>query len=93
MHRASRYVSVHSSLLVEAEVLLSRHNAQSVGVTHSSSPALHTDDWGALLKHTKLDGIHDTPGQTTVNVLLPWCGVKVGLLLREVEWIDAAVQV
>lgn len=81
MHRASGYASVRSSLLVEAEVFLGWHNAQSVGMAHSSPPALHANDRGALLEHTKLDGVHDAPSQTAINILLPWCRVEVGLLL------------
>jgi hypothetical protein len=61
-------------------------------VTHASSPALYTDDRGSLLQHAKLDGVHDTPLQTTVNILLPRLRIEVGLLLGEVEGVYAAVQ-
>ena len=62
-------------------------------MAHSSSPALHTDDRITLAKNTELDGVHDAPLQTAVNVLLPWLSLEVWLLLGEVEWVDAAVQV
>jgi hypothetical protein len=62
-------------------------------VAHASSPALHADDWRTLLENTELDGVHDSPLQATINVLLPWLGLEVGLVFREVEWIYAAVQV
>lgn len=61
-------------------------------MAHSSSPALDTDDGIALAKNAELDGVHDTPFQTAVDILLPWRGVEVGLLLREVERVDATVQ-
>ena len=62
-------------------------------MAHSSSPALHADDWIALAENTELDGVHDSPLQTAVNILLPWLGLEVWLLLGEVEWVYAAVQV
>ena len=61
-------------------------------MTHSSSPALHTDHGIALVENTELDGVHDAPLQTTVNVLLPWLGVEVWLLLGEIEGVYAAIQ-
>ena len=62
-------------------------------MAHSSSPALDTDHRIALVKDTELDGVHDTPLQTTVNVFLPWSGVEVRLLLGEIEWVYATIQV
>ena len=62
-------------------------------MAHASPPALHTDDRIALAEHTELDGVHDTPLQAAVNVLLPWLCLEVGLLFGEIEWVDAAVQV
>jgi hypothetical protein len=85
--------TLSSCVLVEAKVLLSGDNAERVGVAHSSSPALHTDDGVTLAKNTELDGVHDTPLQTAVNILLPWFGLEVWLLFGEVEWVNAAVQV
>ena len=82
-----------SSILVKAQVLLSRHDAKGVGVTHTTSPSLYTNYSVTLGQDTKLDGTHDTPLETTVDILLPWAGLEVGLLLREVEWPDATVKV
>ena len=62
-------------------------------MSHASPPALHTDDRVALAEHTELDGVHDTPLQTAVNVLLPWLRLEVGLLFGEIERVYAAVQV
>jgi hypothetical protein len=62
-------------------------------VTHSSSPALHANDRRTLLENTKLDGVHDAPRQTAVNILLPWRGLEIGLLLGEVEGVYTAVKV
>lgn len=62
-------------------------------MAHSSSPALDTDHRVALVKDTKLDGIHDSPLQTAVNVFLPWSGVEVWLLFGEIEGVYAAIQV
>ena len=61
-------------------------------MAHSSSPALYTNNGVTLAENTKLDGIHDAPLQAAVNILLPWLRVEVWLLLREVEWVDAAVE-
>jgi hypothetical protein len=79
--------------LVETKVLLCWDDAECVGVSHSSSPALYANDWISLAENTKLDGVHDSPLQTAVNILLPWLRLEVGLLLGEVEWVDTAVQV
>jgi hypothetical protein len=86
-------LTLQSRILIQAEVLSGWHNSEGVGVTHSPSPALHTDDGVTLAKNTELDGIHDTPFQTTVNILLPGGILEVWLLFREVEGVYAAVQV
>jgi hypothetical protein len=57
------------------------------------TPALDTDDGVALVEHTELDGIHNTPLETAVNILLPWLLLEIGLLLGEVEGVYTAVQV
>jgi hypothetical protein len=62
-------------------------------MAHSSSPALHANDWITLAENTELDCVHDSPLQTAVNILLPWLCLEVGLRLGEVEWVNAAVQV
>jgi hypothetical protein len=79
--------------LIESKVLGSRHNAQSVGVAHTSTPALDTDDSVTLAEHTKLDSVHDTPLETAVDILLPWFALEVGLVLGEIEGVDTTVQV
>lgn len=81
------------SIQVQTKILLSGDNTEGVGMAHSSSPALHTDDWGTLFEDAELDCIHDAPLQTAVNILLPWRSVKVGLCFGEVEWVDTAVKV
>ena len=62
-------------------------------MAHSAPPALHADDGVALAEHTELDGVHDAPLETAVDVLLPWGLLEVGLLLGEVEGVYTAVQV
>lgn len=62
-------------------------------MSHAAPPALDTDHGVALAEHTKLDGIHNAPLQTAVNVLLPWLRLEVWLLLGEVEWVNAAIKV
>lgn len=79
--------------MVKTQVFLGRNDAECVGVPHASPPALYTDDWIALAKHTKLDRVHDTPLEAAVNILLPWLGLEVWLLFGEIEWVNAAVQV
>jgi hypothetical protein len=85
--------TLSSCVLVKTKILLGGDDAEGVGVAHSASPALHTDDGVTLAENTKLDGVHDTPLQTAVNVLLPWLGLEVWLLFGEVEGVNAAVQV
>lgn len=62
-------------------------------MTHSTSPALHTNDRVALVENTQLDGIANAPLETLVNILLPWRGLEVGLLLIVVEGVDTTIQV
>jgi len=92
MH-AHAIVMLPSCLQVQAKILLRRHNAERVGVAHSASPALHADDGIALAENTELDCVHDAPLETAVDILLPWLRLEVWLCLREIEWVDAAVQV
>lgn len=79
--------------LVQSKIFLGGHNSESVGVTHASSPALNTDDGIALVENTELDGIHDTPLETTIDVFLPRGRLEVGLGLWEVEGVHASVEV
>lgn len=62
-------------------------------MAHTSSPALYANDWIALVENTELNGVHNSPLQTAVNILLPWFSLEVWLRLGEVKWIYAAVQV
>jgi hypothetical protein len=84
---------IHLSLLIKAQILLSGHNSKSVRMSHSTSPALHADNWIALVQYAEFDRIHDTPGQAAIHIYLPGDLVKVWLCFCKVEWIDAAVQV
>ena len=61
-------------------------------MAHAASPALHAYDGVALVQHAELDGVHNTPCKTAVNVLLPRSFAEVGFRLREVEGIDTAVE-
>lgn len=80
-------------LVGETEVLLSRNHTNSVGVAHTTAPALDTDDGVALVDHTELETVVDTPLEATVDILLPDLDVEVGLLLGEVEGPHTTVQV
>jgi len=62
-------------------------------VAHATPPALHTDDCLVLREDTKLDRVLDTPLETTVDILLPWNVLEVGLVFGEVEGVDTTVQV
>lgn len=61
-------------------------------MAHTTSPALHADDGVATVENLELHGVGDAPGETTVDILLPWNLVEVGLLLGEVEGIHAAIE-
>lgn len=78
---------------VKAKVVLGRHDAEGVGVTHTTSPSLHADDGVTLGQDAELDGIANTPLETLVDILLPWGGPEVGLLLVVVEWPHTTVKV
>ena len=61
-------------------------------MTHTTPPALHTDHNLSLLQHAELDGLRNTPLQTTVHILLPDGHVEIGLALREEEGVDTSVE-
>lgn len=61
-------------------------------MTLPSTPALDADNWIAVVKDAELDGIHNSPLETEIYVLLPWDLIKVWFILRIDEWIDTAVQ-
>ena len=77
----------------QAEVLLSGHHTNGVGVAHTATPALNTDDGVALVDDAELETVVDGPLKAAVDVLLPDLDVEVGLLLGEVEGPHATVQV
>lgn len=62
-------------------------------MAETTPPALNADDSVALLEHTKLESVADTPLEALVNILLPRDLLEVGLLLVVVEGVDATVQV
>lgn len=80
-------------ILLQSKILGGWHNTKSVGVTHATSPSLHTYDGIATLQDTELHGAGDTVLETTVDILLPWNLVEIWLLLFEMEWVDATIQV
>jgi len=89
----SRLFQGRSLLHGQAEVLLGGHHTHSVGVTHTTTPALDTDNGVALVDDAELETVVDGPLEAAVDVLLPDLDVEVGLLLGEVEGPHAAVQV
>lgn len=80
-------------ILFQSKVLSGWHNTEGVGVTHSTSPSLHTYHGIATLQNTELHGAGNTVLETTINILLPWNLVEIWLRLLEMEWVDATVQV
>ena len=80
-------------LLGKAKVLLGGDNTNSVGVSHTTAPALDTDDGVALVDNTELETVVDRPLKATVDILLPDLDVEVGLLLGEEEGPHTTVQV
>jgi hypothetical protein len=81
------------SLIRQSEILLSRDDTDGVGVTLTTAPALDTNDRLTLLENTQLDGLADTPLETTVNILLPVGATEVRLRLGKVERIHATIEV
>lgn len=61
-------------------------------MAHAASPALHTYDGVALVEHAELDGVHNTPCKTAVDILLPRSFAEVGFRLREVKGVDTTVE-
>lgn len=62
-------------------------------MTHPTSPSLNADDGVALADDFELESVAETPLESAVDVFLPDLDVEVGFLLREVEGVDAAVEV
>jgi hypothetical protein len=62
-------------------------------VSHATPPSLNADDIVALVDDTKFDSVGETPLEAAVDVFLPDLDVEVGLLLGEVEGVDATVEV
>ena len=61
-------------------------------MTLAAAPALNTDNHVAFLQDAEIDGGFDAPFQTAVDIFLPICFFKVGLLLGKEERVDAAVE-
>lgn len=49
----------------------------------AATPALNTNNVVAFAQQTELDGLKNTPLQTTIDIFLPVRLVEVGLLLWE----------
>lgn len=77
----------------QAEVLLSGHHTNGVGVAHTTTPSLDADDGVTLVDDAKLETVVDTPLEAAVDILLPDLDVEVRLVLGEVERPHTAVQV
>jgi len=67
-------------------------DTESVGVTHTTLPALDNNDGLASGEDTKAKSLRDTPLDAAVDILLPVGLGEVWLLLLEVEWVDTAVK-
>jgi hypothetical protein len=80
-------------LLSKPEVLLGGDHTNSVGVTHATTPPLHTDNAVTPADDAELDTVGDTPLQTTVDILLPYLDIEVRLLLGKVKGVDTTIQV
>ena len=80
-------------LFLESQVLLGRYDADGIGVTHTTTPALDTNHWITFGEDIELDSFCDTPLETIVNIFLPIGLVEVRFTLWEQERIDAAVKV
>jgi hypothetical protein len=85
--------TLRSCLKVQPKVLSSGDDTERIRVAHSASPSLDTNDGISLVEDTKFDCIHDAPLQATIDILLPWLAVEVGLGLGKVEGVDTTVQV
>lgn len=72
---------------------ISLDDAERVGVAHTALPALDDDEGVARRHDVELQRLRDAPLDAAVDVLLPVDLGEIGLVLREVEWVHAAVQV
>lgn len=61
-------------------------------MTLPATPSLNTDDIVPFGQDTELDGLGDSPLETSVDVLLPIVFVEIGLGLLKKEWVDATIQ-
>lgn len=77
----------------KTQVRLRRNNTNSIGVAHSSAPALDADNRVTGSNDLELETLVDAPLQTTIDVFLPDLDVEVWFLFGEIEWVDAAVEV
>ena len=62
-------------------------------MSHATAPTLHTDYSIPMIEDAELDGVHDTPLESVINILLPWHFIEIWLLFREDEGVDATIQV
>lgn len=92
----SQGLSHKTLLLVElanAKVLrVSLDNAQGVGVTHTTLPALNNHDGVAGGQNLELKGVVDSPLDAAIHILLPVDLREVRLGLGEQERVHATVQ-
>lgn len=77
----------------ESQVLLGRHDTNSIRVSQTTAPALHTDYTVTFLQDTEFNRLGNTPLQAAVNIFLPDGRAEIGLLLREEKWVYAAIKV
>lgn len=68
-------------------------DTEGIGMTLPATPSLNTDDVVAIGQDTELDGLGDSPFETSVDVLLPIVFVEIGLGLLKKEWVDTTIQV
>lgn len=77
----------------QTEVLIGGHHTNGVGVAHTATPSLDTDDRVTLVDDSELETVVDTPLEATVDIFLPDLDVEIRLGLGEVERPHTAVQV
>lgn len=68
-------------------------DAERIGMALPAAPSLNTDDIVAFAQDAELDGLGDSPLETSVDVILPIGFVEVRLALFEQERIDSAIEV
>lgn len=79
-------------ILFQSQVLGRRHNTKSIGVAHTASPSLHTNNSVTTLENSKLHSVGNAPLETAVDILLPRHFIEVWFLFVEGEWVHSTVQ-